>query len=130
MNITPSHLKFINRKYRFGTIGTSDTYDVNQNENCPANDNQIREYLRGIYYFILLSRKPRSSSMPYHSVDKIPQAFRFYKKYGKCKLAASDATNTESTTRRSQSFIAPFNLDEVQMQENQFQEVWDHKTKL
>ena len=42
MNITPSHLKFINRKYRFGTIGTSDTYDVNQNENCPANDNQIR----------------------------------------------------------------------------------------
>ena len=37
MSIPTNHLKFVNRKDHFRTIGTSDTYDVNQNENYPNN---------------------------------------------------------------------------------------------
>ena len=37
MNATSNHLKFVNRKDRFRTIGTSDTYDVNQQDNLLNN---------------------------------------------------------------------------------------------
>ena len=77
-----------------------------------------------------ITRKPRSSSMPSHAVNKIPQACHFYKKYGKCKWGSFCRFQHRILYMEKPTIHRPLNIDGVQMQENQFQEVWDHKAKL